>query len=164
MHQIMVKVVLFIFTFIILVSAVASPSFAQGDEPGTGQTPGQPNAWGGVCLANESGFADSTVSDPGEYVATIQGLQCVIANILSVAISGIGLAGFVMLIYGSFRYLLSGGNTKGTEAARNAITYAIIGLVVSLSAVIVINLIAAFTGVNALRSFFIPTQIETMLL
>lgn len=81
-------------------------------------------------------------------VATIQGLQCLLGNVLTVAITVIGLAAFVMLIFGAFGYMLSGGNSKGTENARNTITFAIVGIVVALSAFIILNLIANFTGLN----------------
>ncbi len=107
-------------------------------------------AWSGVCT--NDGTADG--------VATIQGIQCVLANILSIAVSGIGLAGFVMLIIGAFKMLL-GGNAKGIEDGRNTITLAVIGLVVALSAWVIINLIAAFTGVNAIKTFTLPNSNTT---
>jgi hypothetical protein len=89
-------------------------------------------------------------------VATIQGLQCLIGNVLTVAVTGIGFAGFVMMIVASFHYLLSGGNSKGKETARNTITFAVIGVVVAVSAFIILNLIAAFTGVESILEFVIP--------
>jgi hypothetical protein len=101
-----------------------------------------PQTWSGDCV--EGG------------VATIQGLRCIIANVLSVAITGIGLAGFIMLIIGGFRYLASGGNSKGAETAKNTITFAVIGLVVALSSFVILNLIAEFTGVKTILDFVIP--------
>jgi hypothetical protein len=101
-----------------------------------------PQPWGGDCIEKE--------------VATIQGLRCMVANILSVAVTAIGFAGFIMLIVGGFRYLISGGNSKGTETARNTITFAIIGLVVAISAFVILNLIAKFTGVETILQFIIP--------
>lgn len=89
-------------------------------------------------------------------VATIQGLQCVLQNVFSVAITFIGLAAFVMLIVGSFGYLLSGGNSKGTEQARNTITFAVVGIVVALSAFIILNFVSIFTGVEEVTNFTIP--------
>jgi hypothetical protein len=89
-------------------------------------------------------------------VATIQGLQCLIGNVFSVAITFIGLAAFVMLIIGAFGYLLSGGNSKGTETARNTITFAVIGIVVALSAFIILNFVSVFTGVEEITNFAIP--------
>lgn len=111
----------------------------------------QTQPWSGVCVADEAGIVGN-----GD-VATIQGLQCLIANVLTVALTVIGLAGFVMIIIGAFRYMLSGGNTKTTESARNTITYAIIGMIVALSAFILLNLISAFTGVDVIKIFNIPS-------
>ena len=102
-----------------------------------------PQEWGGDCIEGD--------------VATIQGLRCMIANILSIAITTIGFAGFIMLIVGSFRYLASGGNSKGTETAKNTITFAVIGLVVALSSFVILNLIAEFTGVKTILVFVIPS-------
>lgn len=89
-------------------------------------------------------------------VATIKGAQCVIANILSIAITVIGFVGFVMFLVASFRYLLSGGNTKATEDSKNTFTFAVVGLVVALSAIIILRIIAAFTGVESILEFQIP--------
>jgi len=107
----------------------------------------QTKAWSGVCIA------DRTATPGAGDVATFLGLQCLIANILSIALTLIGLAGFVMIIIGGFRYMLSGSDPKGADAARNTITFAVVGLVVALSAFIILNLIAAFTGIPSLTMF-----------
>lgn len=104
--------------------------------------------WGGVCVGGAQ-----------NDVATIQGFECLIANILTVFIAIIGLAAFVMVVVAAFRYLTSGGNTKGTEQARSTLTYAIIGIVVALSAFIILRLLTAFTGVNLLE-FKIPRDTD----
>lgn len=112
----------------------------------------QTSRWSDVCVGSEETGANS------ETVATIQGFECLIANIFVVFITLVGLSGFVMFIYASFRWLISGGDSKGTQAARNTMTYSILGLVLALSAFIIINLIAEFTGINAIKSFRIPTS------
>jgi hypothetical protein len=89
-------------------------------------------------------------------VATIQGLQCMMQNVFSVAITAIGLMAFVMLIFGSFSYLMSGGNSNGTQKARSIITFSVVGIVVALSAFIILNLVANFTGVQEITNFSIP--------
>lgn len=115
----------------------------------------QTGKWSGVCVAGSV--------TGGEDVATIQGLQCLIANIFTVIITVIGLAGFVMFIWGSFTWLLSGGNPKGVENARNTMLFAVVGLIVALSGFIILNLISAFTGVDVTR-FFIPGPGENRVL
>ncbi len=108
----------------------------------------QTQEWSGVCVGPASGIAND--------VATIQGLECLIANIFTVFITLLGLAGFVMFLVAGVRWMTSGGSSKGIETARNTMTFAVVGLVVALSAFIVINLIADFTGVNIIRKFVIP--------
>jgi hypothetical protein len=86
-------------------------------------------------------------------VATIRGAECLLANVLQVAVTFIGLAGFVMFIVGAFLYLTSGGNQKGTTAAKQTVTYAIAGIVVSLFSFFILNLIADFTGTRGFMQF-----------
>ena len=107
--------------------------------------------WSAVCAMDGVDANGNAVK-----VATIQGVQCLLANILSVAVTFIGLAGFVMFLIGSFTYLLSGGNSKGVDSARQTFTFAVIGLVVALSAIIILNLVASFTGVQGILNFNIP--------
>jgi len=83
-------------------------------------------------------------------VASLRGIECLLANILATAVTFIGLAAFVMIIYGAFLFLTSGGSSKGTEAGKQAITYAIIGIVVALLAFWILNLISSFTGVRGI--------------
>jgi len=109
----------------------------------------QTKAWTtGVCVEEMD----------GAQVATIQGLECLLANVLSVAITGIGLVGFLMFVYAAFKYLLAGTNSKNVEDARKAMTYSIIGLIVALSAFFIVNLISQFTGIEALLLFRIPSS------
>jgi len=94
-------------------------------------------------------------------VATIQGILCLVANVFSITITMIGLIGFLMLVVGAFRYLLSGGSSKGTENAKNTIVYAVVGLLVALSSFFILNLIAEFTGVKTILDFVIPSPSHT---
>ncbi len=95
-----------------------------------------------------------TGSENNRYeIATIQGIECLLANVLSVAMTVIGLAAFVMLIYGAFLYMTSGGSSKGTEAGKQALTYAVIGIIVGLMSFWVLQLIRDFTGVEGILHF-----------
>lgn len=105
----------------------------------------QTSEWSGICVYVED-----------QEVATLQGLQCLLANILSVALTLIGIAGFIMLIVGSMKWLLSGGNAQHVEKAKNTMTYAVVGLIVALSAFIILNLVAEFTGIKSILQFTIP--------
>ncbi len=101
-----------------------------------------------------SEISSGCVSQDG--VATIQGVGCLVANILSIALTVLGIIGFIMIIYAAFNLMLMGGNSQATEKSKNTITYAIIGIVLALSSFIIINLIASFTGIEVIKNFSIP--------
>lgn len=63
-----------------------------------------------------------------------------------------GLAFFFMLILGGVKWIISGGDKANTEAARNQVTAAIIGLVIIFSAYIIINFIGGIFGVDVLNN------------
>lgn len=93
----------------------------------------------------------------GSDVATLQGLECLIGNVFSIILTVIGLGAFIMFVIGSFRWMLSGNDSKGVETAKNTMTFAIIGIVVALSGFIILNLLSSFTGLNITR-FVIPSD------
>ena len=64
-----------------------------------------------------------------------------VANVTNIMITIIGIISVIMLIIGGFRYVLSGGDSKNTTAAKDTILYAIIGLVVSLLAYSIANFV-----------------------
>lgn len=88
-------------------------------------------------------------------VPTIKCFEAVFANILSVVVSLAGIALFVMLTIGSFRYLTSGGDPKATEAARKTMTSAVLGIALIIGSYLILRLISNFTGINLLK-FEIP--------
>lgn len=130
---------IFAFTF-----ALAVPQMAHA----------QTTPWTGNCVESVTFKSDNPdIEDREVTVATIQGFECLIANVLSSVTTIIGLAAFVMLIIASFLYLTSSGNSKGTEAAKQTMTYAIIGIIVALMSFFILQLISDFTGVRGFLRF-----------
>lgn len=89
-------------------------------------------------------------------VATIKGFECIIIQILNIAVRLAGIVVFIMLIIGGFRYLTSGGDPKATESAQKTITWAIFGLALILVSWFILRFIEEFTGVKVTQ-FAIPT-------
>ena len=90
---------------------------------------------------------------PDKDVATIGSLETLFSNAVNVVIALAGVALFLMLIVSGFSYLFSGGDQKKLEQAKGTVTNAIIGLVVIVSAYLIIKIIGAFTGVPDLTIF-----------
>ncbi len=53
----------------------------------------------------------------------------------------IGVVAVIMLIVGGFRYIFSGGSSQNTQAAKDTILYAVIGIVVALLAYAIVNFV-----------------------
>ena len=90
-------------------------------------------------------------------VVTIQGFNCIIVQALNIALRLAGLAVFVMLIIGGFKYLTSAGDPKALESARKTITYAILGLVLMLAGWFILLFIKEFTGIDVTKFTFPST-------
>lgn len=80
--------------------------------------------------------------------AKISDLDSVFSSLLSVLVALVGLAVFFMFIIGGYQFLMAGGDKDAVARARHTLTYAILGLVLAVSAVIIINLIGGFFGVS----------------
>lgn len=61
-----------------------------------------------------------------------------IINILSVIVGAVSV---VVIIIGGFRYVVSNGDSNGVTGAKNAILYAIIGLVIVLFAQVIVRFV-----------------------
>lgn len=104
-------------------------------------------AWDECLAAGPDGVKD---------VATIQCLVPLFKNVVASLLELAGIALFIALVVGGYNYLMSGGNPKQMEQAKNTITYAIIGVVLVVSAYLIILIIGNITGVGTLNQFTIP--------
>lgn len=81
-------------------------------------------------------------------VATIQGFECLFANILQTITVFAGLAFFIMFIYGGFQYLFSSNDEKKLVSSSSTLTMAIVGLIGIIVSWLILNFIKTFTGAN----------------
>lgn len=84
----------------------------------------------------------------GPNAAGLKEIQIVINNIIS-SIVGLGVVVmFVMIVLAGTKYLRSGGDPKSIEAAKQTVTWAILGIVFMAVGWLILQLIYAVTGVN----------------
>ena len=53
----------------------------------------------------------------------------------------VGAVSVIMIIYGGFRYITSGGDSNGVKAGKDTVLYAIVGLVIVALAQIIVNFV-----------------------
>lgn len=91
-------------------------------------------------------YAATPNPDFGPPAAGLNEIEQVVGNIISV-IAGLGfVAMLVLLITAGFKFLTSGGEPKALQAARQAATWALLGVFFMVIAWLILQLIANFTG------------------
>lgn len=65
----------------------------------------------------------------------------------------VGAISIIMIIYGGFRYITSGGDSGKVGNAKNTLIYAIVGLIIVVLAQIIVNFVITQTGSSATNSF-----------
>jgi hypothetical protein len=97
---------------------------------GEGASASQPNSTPS-CLF---GAKDATTGVCG-------GAGGVLGNIANVLIFLVGAVAVIMLIWGGLQYVISAGDSKRVESAKNTILYSIIGIVVAILAYAIVNFV-----------------------
>ncbi len=64
-----------------------------------------------------------------------------ISNILNVVMGTVAAIALLMIVIGGFRYILARGDPNNVAQARNTIMYAIIGLLVTMSAYAIVTFV-----------------------
>lgn len=80
--------------------------------------------------------------------SNINALWVVVSNIVEIIIQAVGYAAVGFTIFGGFKYLTSQGESAAIQAAKQTITRAIVGLVISIVSVLILNLIVGIFGLR----------------
>ena len=100
-----------------------------------------------VVTASLAGHASAAVGGINEGANAAKGddqqtdLVANIQTITNTMLFVIGVVAVIMLIVGGFRYIFSGGSSQNTQAAKDTILYAVIGIVVALLAYAIVNFV-----------------------
>jgi hypothetical protein len=93
----------------------------------------------------------------GGDIATLACIPSLFKQLLNYALFFAGFTALVFIIIGGIRYITSGGDPKQAGAAKQIITYAIIGLVLILLSIGIVNFIAYITGAECIKNFGFDT-------
>lgn len=68
-------------------------------------------------------------------------INTIFGQIANTLIFLVGAVSVIMIIVGGLRYVTSNGDAKQTEAAKNTLLYAVIGLVVAIASYAIVNFV-----------------------
>jgi len=69
------------------------------------------------------------------------GIQRIIKNVINLFSLIVGAVSVIMIIYGGFKYITSGGNDSNVGSAKSTIMYALIGLVIVALAQVIVRFV-----------------------
>ena len=98
------------------------------------QAIGEGGAPGGVNAARGSGVPTNFANGDGSFIS----------KLINILLYAIGVVSVVMLIFGGFRYVISGGQQEAVTAAKNTNHYTNNGLLVAIFAYAIIHFILQF--------------------
>lgn len=93
-------------------------------------------------------LAQTVANRSADCPAGLDQIELVFTQVISVVV-GLGfIAMLVMIIAAGIKYLTSAGEPKAVQAAHQALTWALLGVVFMAIAWFILQLIHAFTGIN----------------
>lgn len=78
-----------------------------------------------------------------EMPSTLFGNAGIFTQIVNILLFLVGILSVIMLIFGGLRYVISRGESKAVESAKNTILYAIVGLIVAILSYAIVNFVVS---------------------
>lgn len=86
-------------------------------------------------------FVLSAVNPPETGTNPLFGPSGLLTQLAQWMVYAISIISVVMIIYGAFRYVISGGDSSATKSARDTILYAVVGLIVAISSQAIVTFV-----------------------
>ncbi|MBP9738226.1 hypothetical protein KBD20_00905 [Candidatus Saccharibacteria bacterium] len=115
---------------LLAVAGLSVPQFAYADAAA--------DACDGVKLLDPTAKCDDATAGQKGFTTILQ----TIINVFSIVVGAVSV---IMIIIGGFRYVISGGDSSATKAAKDTIMYAVIGLVIVIFAQVIVIFVLSST-------------------
>ncbi|HUS60257.1 MAG TPA: hypothetical protein VMX76_02630 [Nevskiaceae bacterium] len=81
----------------------------------------------------------------------------VVATIIKLILIVAAIIAFVFLVFGGIKWITSGGDKEGTQAAQKTLTAALIGLLIVFAAWAIMTLLNTFFNIDILGNLEVPS-------
>ncbi|MDO8621007.1 MAG: pilin [Candidatus Levybacteria bacterium] len=88
-----------------------------------------------------------------DKVGTLNCIPYLFENVVTAAFLFAGIIALIFIILSGIKFLMSGGDPKQLEGAKNTLTYAILGFILILLSFAILNFISGITGVPCIKEF-----------
>jgi hypothetical protein len=124
-----------LFISILMLSGVLIPNLAYASDTASKAE---------ICKGVGSISGANNCDSPASSRASIDGVLALILNLLSAIV---GLIAVIMILIAGTKYVTSSGNPEKTNEAKNAILYAVIGLIIVALAQIIVRFVFKKVGI-----------------
>ena len=101
----------------------------------------------GTNVASTGGEGSgSECTEAGNGTASTDGLFAIASNIVNLFSVVVGIIAVLMIIFGGFKYITSGGDSGNVSGAKNTLIYAIVGLVIVALAQFIVRFVLNTTN------------------
>ena len=97
-------------------------------------------------VADGASAASGDTVDCSGDVGDASGLTALARNIVNIFSIIVGAVAVIMIIYGGFRYITSGGDSNSVGSAKNTLIYAIVGLIIVALAQLIVRFVLTQTS------------------
>lgn len=118
-------------TILISLAAVTTFSFISANHAAALFSGAENQACAGVNLSDSDTTCANSTSSVNSLVSTVIEILSWLIGVLSI----------IMVIFGGFRFITSGGDSAATTSARNTIFYALIGLALAILAQLLVHFV-----------------------
>ncbi len=101
----------------------------------------QDSLCGGINAAANGTSTTTTTGCSGGTSNTDNTLTSIAKTIVNIFSIVVGATAVIMIIYGGFRYITSGGDSNKVGSAKNALIYAIVGLIIVALAQVIVHFV-----------------------
>ncbi len=117
--------------FLSLAMPLAVPAISYAAEATAADTTKapKPNIQQGLCAGSDLTLTDTCSKGMSDAEAQKK-INDLIKSFINLLSSFVGIVAVIMVMFGGFKYITSGGNDSNVSGAKNTILYAIIGIVV----------------------------------
>ncbi|MEK7605006.1 MAG: hypothetical protein AAB478_00585 [Patescibacteria group bacterium] len=96
----------------------------------------------------------------GKKIGVIPQLKCIgpfLQVIIHWAFYFVGIVALALILYAAIRLIVSRGDTKQVQEARQILTYALIGLIIVLTSIVLFYFITNIIGIKCIQNFGFDT-------
>ena len=101
----------------------------------------QASIQGNLCQGAKLDVSDTVTGKTGCDTEGVGGFQKTLNRIINVISLIVGVVAVIMIIYGGFRYITSGGTSEKVTSAKNTILYGLIGLIIVALAQVIVKFV-----------------------